>query len=316
MILNKCHNKKFEDNQLPDKCAKLIISDPPYYRVKGEFDFVWPTFEDYLESVRIWAIECKRILADNGTLFWYGSSKKIAYAQMIFDQHFDLLSNIVVHIYDRQTNKNVLEDCRTFLNTTERLLMYSNETENRLNSVYYIRDYIREEILKSKGEIKFSTINKTLGVATNGGGVASACLSLNKSEPAMITEELYVKLQKWCAPFMSTSYKELRQEYENRRRYFRANPDFKMDVIRVSQESHNTGKYDHETVKPEKLSRILINATTRPGDLIVVPFSGSGTECDMAVKEGRTFVSFDVKQKYVDMTNERVALTLQKPTLF
>ena len=31
----------FLNNNLPNKCANLIIADPPYFEVKGEFDFVW-----------------------------------------------------------------------------------------------------------------------------------------------------------------------------------------------------------------------------------------------------------------------------------
>ena len=85
--MNIVHNIDFLNNDLPDKCANLIIADPPYYKVKGDFDFIWKTFDDYLEDVEKWAVECKRILSDNGTLLWYGDSKKIAYAQIIFDKY-------------------------------------------------------------------------------------------------------------------------------------------------------------------------------------------------------------------------------------
>ena len=153
MITNTVHNIDFLNNDLPDKCASLIIADPPYFEVKGDFDFIWKTFDDYLKDVEKWAIECKRILKDNGTLFWYGDSKKIAYAQIIFDKYFTLLSNVTCHIYDRQTNKITIEDARSFINTSERILMYSNETYNLTKCVFMIRDYIRAEIIKAKGEI-------------------------------------------------------------------------------------------------------------------------------------------------------------------
>jgi len=162
--INKVHNIDFLNNTLPDKCAKLIIADPPYFEVKGDFDFVWNSFDDYLKDVEKWAVECKRLLADNGTLFWYGDSKKIAYAQIIFDKHFDLLSNITCHIYDRQTNKITIEDVRSFINTSERILMYSNEKYNLTKCVYHIRDYIRNEIIKSKGKIVLNDINKALNL--------------------------------------------------------------------------------------------------------------------------------------------------------
>ena len=62
--------------------------------MKGSFDFVWKSFDDYQKTLKIRAIECKKILADNGTLFWYGHAKKIAYYK-IFDMHFNLIKYLV-----------------------------------------------------------------------------------------------------------------------------------------------------------------------------------------------------------------------------
>lgn len=52
---NRIYNLDFMSNGLPDHCADLIIADPPYYRVKGDFDSVWGSFGDYLKDVERWA---------------------------------------------------------------------------------------------------------------------------------------------------------------------------------------------------------------------------------------------------------------------
>ena len=80
--------------QLPDNSVNLIIADPPYFETKGAFDFIWDSFDDYLSDVEKWALACKRILTDNGTLFWYGHAKKIAYSQVILDKYFNLEKQI------------------------------------------------------------------------------------------------------------------------------------------------------------------------------------------------------------------------------
>ena len=54
MELNKIHNINFLDNTLPDKCANLIIADPPYFEVKGAFDFIWSDMKAYLQDVEKW----------------------------------------------------------------------------------------------------------------------------------------------------------------------------------------------------------------------------------------------------------------------
>ena len=301
MEVNKVYNIDFLNNDLPDKCAKLIIADPPYYKVKGDFDFIWKTFEDYLKDVEKWCLECKRILADNGTLLWYGDAKNIAYAQIIFDKHFNLLNSIVWENTNQAKQSMVnVEGYRSFPPLTERILMYE------IDYVETNRNYIREEIIKAKGKIILKQVNEVLGTATNGGGVASACLSLYKSEPMMFTEEFYVKLQKWCYPYLQKDYKDLARPFNNIHRIG--------DVIRLP--NYDTSDYDHDTVKPEKLTRILITTCSRKNDLVVVPFAGSGTECAMSVKEKRPFIGYEITEKHAIMSQERANKILKEPTLF
>lgn len=314
MEINKIYHNDWMNNNLADKSVQLIIADPPYYKVKGDFDFVWKTFDDYLKDVERWAIECKRVLADNGTLYWYGDAKNIAYAQIIFDKHFNLLNSLVwENTNDHKQQIRFNTDLRTFAPLTERLLMYSNETYNLTQCVYLIRDYIRDEITKAKGKIILKEVNEALGTATNGGGVASACLSLYKAEPTMLTKEMYEKLQAWCSPYLRKEYEDLRKEYEDKRRPFN-NERFYGDVIKIP--NYETGDYAHDTIKPEKLTRELILISSRKGDLVLVPFAGSGTECAMSAKEGRNFIGFDITEKYVTMGNDRCNVVFKTPSLF
>ena len=198
MEKNTIHHADWMTNDLPDGSVNLIIADPPYFEVRGDFDFVWDSFDDYLKDVEKWAIECKRLLAENGTLFWYGDAKRIAYAQMIFDKYFNLVNSLIwENTNPHKQQIRFSKGLRSFAPITERILMYSNDQYNLTQCVFNIRDYIREEIQKAKGKISFKEINQALGTATNGGGVASACLSLKKSEPAMMTKEMYQKIQKW-----------------------------------------------------------------------------------------------------------------------
>ena len=300
-MINKVHLGDWTTNQLEDKSVQLIIADPPYFEVKGEFDFVWNSFDDYLKDVEKWAIECKRVLADNGTLFWFGDAKKIAYTQIIFDKYFNLLNNIVwENTNDHKQQIRYNNDLRSFAPCTERILMYE------INYIESNRNYIREEIIKSKGEIILKQVNEALGTATNGGGVASACLSLDKTQPTMITKEMYIKLQKWCSPYLRKEYEELRRPFNNSLHLG--------DVIRLP--NYETNKFKHDTIKPEKLTRILLQTCSRKGDLVLVPFAGSGTECAMAAKEGREFLGFDIEPKYVEMANARCSEHLKQTSLF
>jgi len=326
MKINKVHNIDFLNNDLPNKCANLIIADPPYYKVKGEFDFIWKTFEDYLADVEKWCLECKRILADNGTLLWYGDAKNIAYAQIIFDKHFNLLNSIVwENTNDHKQQIRFNEDLRTFAPLTERILMYSNEVDKtglqeiQNNQTLYkpIRDYFLEQ--KKNCNYTFKQINEEcFGSASNGGGMASNILTSYKDGWTFPTQEKYEALQKigLCPkPYeeLKSEYEELKAEYEELRRPFN-NALHLGDVIRLP--NYETSEYDHDTIKPEKLTRILITTCSRENDLVVVPFAGSGTECAMSAKEKRNFIGYEITEKHAKMSQDRADRIIKEPTLF
>ena len=313
MELNKIHNINFLENTLPDKCANLIIADPPYFEVKGEFDFIWKSFDDYLKDVEKWAIECKRLLADNGTLFWYGHAKNIAYAQVIFDKHFNLINNLV---WDKGSFMGLEESegLRSFAPCTERILMYSvgNDYHDNVRlSIKYIQNYLVTITTRNElAEILLKTGNcRNIESAKQN---ANNILSQKSAKPQMITEYQYNLIPN----SNKKKYETLRNEYEELRRPF--SNHFKLqEILRFSNEAVKTGsKYDHETVKPETLTRALILTCSRPNDLVVVPFSGSGTECAMSVKEGRQTIGFEITEKHAEMSNERVQKILQTPSLF
>lgn len=177
--INKVHlsDNRWGMSHIPAKSVQLIISDPPYYKVKGDFDFTFKDFDDYLKFMEDQAIAYKRVLADNGSLFVYGHAKKIAYVQCIFDKYFNLENNICWQVPDRRTNKGI-DGYRSFAPVTERILFYSNEMVSTNGEyVYPARDYLRAEIKRAVGFINYRVINEVFGTATNGGGMAKDLLT-------------------------------------------------------------------------------------------------------------------------------------------
>jgi site-specific DNA-methyltransferase (adenine-specific) len=310
----------FLNNNLPDKCAKLIIADPPYFEVKGEFDFVWKSFDDYLKDVEKWAIECKRILAYNGTLFWWGDKKKIAYSQIILDKYFNLENSIVWRKIDSMQYQYYSPDlARTFNTHNERLLMYSNEVDmtgleminEQIKPLNPFANYLKEEF--KKANVNNREIAKLFPSKTGG---LTGCVSNWLNGDNVITEEQYLTIRQYLNnEYLRKEYEDLRKEYEDQRRYFQN--DLKLEeVFEFSQQSNITKNFDHETKKPEKLTRALILTCSRKNDLVVIPFAGSGTEVAMSIKEGRKVIGFDINSKYVEMSKKRIKTFKDAPSLF
>jgi len=65
---------------------------------------------------------------------------------------------------------------------------------------------------------------------------------------------------------------------------------------------------DHPTQKPEKLLAKLILASTRPGDLGLDPFAGSGTTQVVARKLGRKFTGIELEQEFCLWAERRLEL--------
>jgi site-specific DNA-methyltransferase (adenine-specific) len=316
---NIIHHMNFLNNDLPDKCAKLIIADPPYFEVKGDFDFIWNSFEDYLKDVELWAKECKRVLADNGTLFWWGDKKKIAYTQIILDKYFNLENSLVWQKTDSmQYQYYSPELARTYNTHNERCLMYSNEVEQtglEMIMEEFIKPnnpfskYLKSEFKKAK--VTNKEIAKLFPSKTGG---LTGCVSNWLNGDNVITEEQYLKVRNYLNnEYLRKEYEYLRKEYEDQRRYFN-NVEKYEEVLKTSQQSNKTKHFDHDTKKSEIVTEMLILPTTKVSDLIVVPFAGSGTECAMAKKHNRKYIGYEIEEKHVNTANKRCYF--QQTTLF
>lgn len=64
---------------------------------------------------------------------------------------------------------------------------------------------------------------------------------------------------------------------------------------------------EHPAPFPEQLARDHILSWSNPGDVVLDPFSGSGTTAKMARETGRRFVGIEVNPEYVEISRKRLA---------
>jgi site-specific DNA-methyltransferase (adenine-specific) len=314
--------------ELPDKCIDLVLTDPPYFEIKGDFDFEYDSFNQFLEFFEKCAVEWKRILKQNGSLYCFGHAKRIAYKQTILDKYFNLENNITWWVYDRQTNKGV-ESFRCFAPVTERILFYSNEIERtgleeiklNVDNFKSLRNYFKQ--YQEAIGLNKKQIIKIIGQS------ADHCFRHDSSQWDLPTPETYSALGKIPLKklFQRREYEDLRREYEDLRREYEDlrreyedlrreyedlrrpfNNIFKLtDVMKFSQEGHLTGKINHDTVKPLKLINSLILTSTKPSFVVLDPFAGSGTTAIACLETGRNYILIEKEKDYIDIINKRIA---------
>ena len=69
----------------------------------------------------------------------------------------------------------------------------------------------------------------------------------------------------------------------------------------------------HGCQMPEALLARIIRASSNPGDLVVDPFSGSGTTVVTAAKLGRRYIGIDISKQYVAQGKKRLKQLVQEP---
>ncbi len=67
-----------------------------------------------------------------------------------------------------------------------------------------------------------------------------------------------------------------------------------------------SGKKAHPTQKPESLLRRVLLATTNPGDLVLDPFSGTGTTAAAAKALGRDYIGIEADSSYARLSRSRL----------
>lgn len=70
------------------------------------------------------------------------------------------------------------------------------------------------------------------------------------------------------------------------------------------------GNRNHSAAFPIELPTWFIKLFTRPGDLVLDPFVGSGTTAAAAKELGRGYLGIDINENYVELTNQRLETPL------
>lgn len=74
-------------------------------------------------------------------------------------------------------------------------------------------------------------------------------------------------------------------------------------VERIKVNGHKA----HSTQKPEELLRRVILSTSNPEDIVLDPFSGSGTTAAVAKSLGRQYIAFEREAFYIKIANDRLS---------
>ena len=82
--------------------------------------------------------------------------------------------------------------------------------------------------------------------------------------------------------------------------------DWSLPICTGRERLKINGEKAHATQKPESLLYRVLLASTNVGDIVLDPFSGSGTTAAVAKKLGRRFIGIEREARYIAVANDRL----------
>ena len=317
---------------LADNSIDLVLTDPPYFKAKMDqaWDRQWKTDADYLDWLGRVLAEFQRVLKPNGSLYLFASSRMAARVEVKTAERFNVLSSIVWAKHNGNGNgrhsKMHKEDLRAWWPQTERIIFaehygadniakgeagYAAKCDDLRGFVFEpLRLYLRSEW--ERAGLKPEQANEACGTASMAGRHYFA-----RSQWCLPTAEHYAALQRYANrggpgeylrrdyEELRRDYEELRRDYEDLRRPFAVTADVPYtDVWDFPTVAARPGK--HVCEKPVALLSHIIQASSKPGAVVLDAFMGSGASGEAAVKLGRQYIGIELDSKWVERATFRL----------
>lgn len=111
----------------------------------------------------------------------------------------------------------------------------------------------------------------------------------------------------WATPTKTGKYKFNYETMKKMNGGKQMRSDWNLNICLGDERLKNKeGKSLHSTQKPLDLLHRVILSSTKPGDIILDPFMGTGTSAAAAKELGRQFIGFEKDTEYVNAANKRL----------
>ena len=279
--------------RLPDRCVDLVILDPPYWKVVGEvWDFKWRTEQDYRKWCSEWFGEIARVCKRSASVYLFGYVRNLVHLfHDITDLGFEFRQEIIVDKGMKCMAGRKTSTYKQFPNTTETIFFF----------VVDAKPAIRQCLLQRAKELGLDakTINARLGVKANGGGVWSL-YSGDNILAQVPTLEMWERLESVLD--------------------FKAPDDLKGFVFEPHRGLTNVWQdidfyaedRIHRTQKPLPLVQRLLLASSRPGQVVLDPFAGSGSTAVAAKMLDRRSISIEIDPEMAEKAAKRLSAGVQR----
>jgi len=302
---------------MPADSVDLILTDPPYFKVKDEpWDNQWAKPDAFLSWLDSVLAEFQRILKPNGSLYMFASPQMAARVEVLTGSRFNILNSIRWQKADGWHKRTRKEDLRRYLTPWEAVIFaeqfgadnsakgetgYAAQCDDLRGFVFEpLRSYLEAE--RKAAGLSREDVRAFFAAKLGTKGKVSGHF-YDRAQWMLPTPEMYEWLRE-CHNARGGQY--LRREYEDLRRPFAVDAStlhtdsWHFDAVRPYP-----GK--HPCEKPAAMLEHIITASSRPCAVVFDAFMGTGSTGIAAVKLGRKFIGCEMAEHHFLDAKARIA---------
>lgn len=312
--------------QLPDRSVQLVITSPPYFQQRDYGGGMGneACLEEYLESLLSLFRECVRVVADDGSLVFNLGDKYEDSSLLLVPYRFAIrttetgLVKLVNDVTWVKKNPTPRQFRRRLVSSTEPFFHFVKTAGYFYNPDAFMANEDTLQKLRvqgmSVGQKYFELINQS---DLSESEKHNARLDLEKAIQEVRRGEiagLRMKIRGIHAEAFGGQ--EGGRKIQIQKKGFtlirlRGNK-LKRDVLEHSVESIKGIK--HPAIYPVKIVEEFLHLLTRPGDVVLDPFIGSGSTAVACKQLGRHFIGYDINPEYCRYAQNRVETMTNEDT--
>lgn len=273
-------------SQLADNSIDLIATDPPYYKVKGEaWDNQWKNKSHFFEWLDTILAEYERVLNPAGALYLFAGPHLATDVELAVRKRFNLLNHV---IWRKPTGRHLgcrKESLRKYFPQTEHI-MFAESKKKMPFAFEPIRLYL--DNARNTAGISRKQVDQACGKQMSGHWFGSSQWSFPSESHYLTLNNLFKNsLKPWAD--LKSEYKTIKQQ----RRYFSVTKHVPYtNVWEFNPVRWYEGK--HPCEKPQDLMQHIIHSSSKPGDIVLDTFVGSGATAMACIELDRRFIGCEM----------------------
>lgn len=272
--------------------ADVLLTDPPYFKVRQEeWDNQWDKASEFLGWMGDLLDLTKPLLAAQASVWVFASPAMTSSVERLIGERFRVVNSIRWVKQGSMAHRQSLATKRSFTSFWEGIVLAEQDER--------IGDYLRDERIRAG--MSTNDVEVALGYVEKNNPTRGTRLYYRwEMHQSLPSEADYARLRDVLGPgFLARTYESIV------RNFFINDRKLAGDIWDFASTPSVVGR--HPCEKPLPLMRHMIETSSRPGELILDPFAGSGSTLVAAAQEGRRAVGIEKDERWCEHAANRLS---------